>query len=379
LTSVLHAGPGALGVVEGTSDALIGLSKLAGGPLASNPDRRGRLAADGYLGTAVATAAIGLATAVWQVAVLRAFAWVSRGIRSPARDTLLVSLVPRSAYGRASGLERAGDNAGALLGPLLAALLVGVIGIRATIGLAIIPGVLAAASITIAARQARRTLAAPTARTRLSLNLREMRQAGIVRALTPAAAFELGNLAATLLILRATNLLQDGRTSLTAATSLAIVLYAGHNAVAALAAVAGGTLTDRIGPRGVFGAGAGAYLAAYALFAVGPHPWPWLLTGFALAGLGIGLAETAQSATVALLLPDRLRGTGFGALGLVQAFGDLGASLVAGVLWATVSPTLAFGYAATWMTLSLLASLLVPRTIPAPEDAAVGPGEDERP
>src|SRR4051794_19089643 len=43
LTSVLHAGPGALGVVEGTSDALIGLSKLAGGPLASNPDHRGRL------------------------------------------------------------------------------------------------------------------------------------------------------------------------------------------------------------------------------------------------------------------------------------------------------------------------------------------------
>lgn len=53
--------------------------------------------------------------------------WMSRGVRSPARDTLLMSLVPRRAFGRASGLERAGDNAGALLGPLLASALVGLV------------------------------------------------------------------------------------------------------------------------------------------------------------------------------------------------------------------------------------------------------------
>jgi hypothetical protein len=61
-------------------------------------------------------------------------------------------------------------------------------------------------------------------------------------------------------------------------------------------------------------------------------------------------------------LPDQLRGNGFGVLGLVQAIGDLGASLVVGVLWAMVSPTLAFTYAAAWMLASLLASgLLRPR------------------
>src|SRR5680860_442597 len=99
LTSILHAGPAALGAIEGVSDALVGLSKLAGGPLSSDPVRRGRLASGGYLVTAFATAAIGLATAVWQVALLRALGWMSRGLRSPARDTLLVSLVARSAYG----------------------------------------------------------------------------------------------------------------------------------------------------------------------------------------------------------------------------------------------------------------------------------------
>ncbi|HEX3004835.1 MAG TPA: hypothetical protein VHO27_11540, partial [Angustibacter sp.] len=35
LTSTLHAGPAALGAIEGVSDALVGVSKLAGGPLSN--------------------------------------------------------------------------------------------------------------------------------------------------------------------------------------------------------------------------------------------------------------------------------------------------------------------------------------------------------
>jgi hypothetical protein len=47
---------------------------------------------------------------------------------------------------------------------------------------------------------------------------------------------------------------------------------------------------------------------------------------------------------------------------LTQAFGDLGATLVAGLLWSLVSPTVAFFYAATWMAGSVLASgLLAPK------------------
>jgi len=354
LTSTLHAGPAALGAIEGVSDALVGLSKLAGGPLANEPARRGRLASGGYLGTAVLTAGIGLTTGVWQVAVLRAAAWVSRGIRSPARDMLLTSLAPKAAYGRAFGLERAGDNTGAIVGPLLASLLVAVVGVRSTILLAFIPGIFAAVSITLGAEAGRRTLA---------LNLGELRRAGLARALAPAALFELGNLATTLLILRATGLLTaDGR-SVTAATSLAILLYAAHNGAATLASLGGGQLADRASPRLVFAAGAAVYVLGYAVFAWDQHAWPVLLAGFLLSGVGIGFAETAESTVVAQLLPERLRGNGFGVLGLVQAFGDLGATLVAGLLWAVFSPTVAFAYAAAWMALSVLASgWLRPRT-----------------
>ena len=349
LTSTLHAGPGALGAVEGVADALTGLSKLAGGPLANDPRRRARLASGGYVGTALATAAIGLTVAVWQVAVLRALAWMSRGIRTPARDSLLVSLVPRRSYGRATGVERAGDNAGALLGPLLAAVLVAAVGVRHAILLAVVPGLLAAVSITAAAREARRTAGSPAGGTALRLNLRAVAAAGLPRALIPVALFEIGNLATTLLILRATDLLHTGTRSLTAATSVAILLYAAHNGVAAAASPLAGQLVDRIGPRAVLTAGAALYAGAYTVFAFDQRAWPVLLLAFGVAGAGIGLAETAESTTVALLLPDRLRGSGFAVLGLVQAVGDLGASLVAGLLWSAFSPAVAFGYAAAWM------------------------------
>lgn len=364
LTSTLHAGPAALGTIDGISDALASVAKLAGGSLAAEPRRRPRIASGGYLGTALATAAIGLTSALWQVGALRAFAWLSRGIRSPARDMILTDLAGRGAYGRAFGLERAGDNAGAILGPLLAAGLVGALGVRHTILLAVVPGVFAALSITLAAREVRRVATTGRAKATLRLNLGALRRAGIGPVLVPVALFELGNAATTLLILRATDLLHHGGRSLATATSVAVLLYAGYNAVATGAALVGGQLADRVSPRLVFALGAAGFLAGYLIFAAGPRSWLPLLLAFALAGAGIGLAETAQSAVVAAALPDELRSNGFGLLGLVQALGDVGSTLVAGLLWSQVSATVAFGYLAVWMAASVLAAGLWRRRSP---------------
>lgn len=357
LSSVLHAGPGSLGVIEGTSDALTGIAKLAGGQLASDPARRSRLASGGYLGTALATALIGATTAVWQVGVLRAIAWAARGIRSPARDTMLASLARRDAYGRAFGVERTGDNAGAIIGPLLAAGLVQLVGIRSAIMLSIIPGILAAAAIVIAAREARRTLQRSPERHPMRLRLGELRSAGLLRTLGPVAAFELGNVATTLLILRATDLLRGTGMDATAATSLAILLYVGHNVAATSVSLIAGFAIDRVGVRVVFRTGAIIYVVGYGVFAAGPSSWMLLLAGFVLCGIGIGAAETAESTVVAQVLPDRLGGHGFGLLGLVQAGGDLGSTLVVGVLWSLTTPIIGFGYAAVWMMIAAVLRL----------------------
>ncbi|BBZ50216.1 MFS transporter [Mycobacterium heidelbergense] len=356
LTGTLGASAAALGVIDGISDALIGVMKLVGGPLANDPDKRGRTASGGYLGTALATGAIGAAATVWQAGVLRALAWLSRGLRSPARDALLASLSPTSAHGRAFGLERAGDNAGAVLGPVLAAGLVAWLGVRPALYLAAIPGLFAAVVIVVAARESRKRVHADGESVRRRFEFEALRDAGMLRALLPVAMFEFGNLATTLLILRATHLLSSPHRTATAAASLAILIYAAHNVVAAAASLAAGRWYDRAGPRAVFATGAAVYVIAYGIFAAGSHSAFVVAVGFALAGAGIGFAEPTQSAVISQLLPDPLRGSGFGVLGAVQAVGDLVATVVAGVLYTVVSPAAAFGYAAVWMAVAVVAA-----------------------
>lgn len=361
LTSTLHGSAAALGVIDGFSDALVGVMQLVGGPLANDPRKRARTASGGYLGTAVATGAIGLAATLWQAGLLRALAWVSRGLRSPSRDALLASLTSTAAHGRAFGLERAGDNLGAVAGPLLAAGLVAWVGVRPALLLAAIPGVFAAIAIFVAAREGRRHIRANGVAARRRLDLAALRNAGMLRALAPVALFEFGNVATTLLILRATQLLSMPYRSVTAATSLAILIYASNNVIATLASLVAGRWYDRAGPRIVFATGAAVYVIGYGLFAAGAHSVWVLVVAFGAAGAGIGLAEPTESAVVAQLLPDHLRGSGFGVLGVVQAGGDVIATVVAGVLYTVVSPAAAFAYAAAWMFLAVLASGMLRR------------------
>jgi MFS family permease len=285
---------------------------------------------------------------------------------------MLASLAPPEAYGRAFGLERAGDNLGAVAGPLLAAGLVGWIGVRHAIYLSAVPGLFAAVAITIAAAEARKR-PMKRVRERARLEFGKLRQLGLARPMIPITAFELGNVATTLLILRATMLLHHGGRSATAATSLAVLIYAGHNLFASGVAFAGGHWLDRAGPRVVFASGAAVYIAAYALFALPGHAWPVLVGAFLLAGTGIGLAETAESALVARMLPDRLRGSGFGLLGGVQSFGDFASSAAVGLLWTAISPAVGFAYAAAWMAVSTLTSLAaIDSTMPQHEGGTKG-------
>jgi MFS family permease len=255
------------------------------------------MATGGYVVTAVATGALGAATSVWQVGIARATAWTARGVRTPARDALLASLAQPGAYGRAYGLERAGDNLGAVVGPLLAAGLISWIGVRNALYLSAIPGLFAAAAIGVAAAEARRRVAPTLARGRMQL--RALRGHGLARPMVPIAMFELANMATALLILRATDLLQaDGR-STTDAAALAILIYTAHNLIASLVAYLGGHWIDRAGSTRAFATGALLHAVAYAAFALPLEAWPLLLGAFVIAGAGVGVAETAESTVVA--------------------------------------------------------------------------------
>ncbi len=104
----------------------------------------------------------------------------------------------------------------------------------------------------------------------------------------------------------------------------------------------------------VWALGAAAFAAGHALFALGASSVPALGLAFILAGVGIGCAETAQSAAVAGAAPIDLRGSAFGMLAGIQALGYLAASAVAEVIWTAVSPRAAFLYLGTWMLVALV-------------------------
>ena len=364
LTSTLGASAAALGVIEGISDGLAGIARLAGGALADDPARRRRVAVSGYASTAALAALTGAATSVWQVGVLRAGAWAARGLRGPARNALLADVVPASAYGRAYGFERMMDNLGAIIGPLLALGLVAWLGVRTAIGLSVIPGLLAAAAIVYAIRYA--PAAEQRDRVPVRIRVRPVLRGGLGRLMGAIAAFEAGNVAATLLILRATQLLTPGHGAKTA-TTLALVLYTLYNLAATLASIPAGRAVDRIGSRGpliVLAAGVILSAAAYAGFAVTDASLLVLGLPFLAAGLAIGCVETAEHSAVASLAPAGIRGSAFGLLAAIQAGANLAASAIAGALWAAISPAAAFTYLTAWMLLALAGLALAARPSP---------------
>jgi MFS family permease len=361
LTTTLGASGVALGVIEGVADGCAGVARFAGGALADDPGRRRRSALGGYTATAVFSSLIGVTTAAWQVGVLRAAAWSARGLRVPARNALLADLVPRAFYGRAYGFERMMDNLGAIGGPLFASLLVALVGVRSAMLISVVPGLLAALAIGYAIRVTRHaTRKEPRP---LRIQIRPVIAGELGRLFVGIGAFEIGNVAATLLILRAVQLLTPAHGA-SEATQIGLWLYTGYNVVAAVASIPGGRLGDRRGNVLVLAAGAAAFAVAFAGFALTGPQVALLALCFCLAGLGVGVAETAENAAVAGLASSGLRGSAFGALATIQSFGNVAASAVAGLLFTAVSPRVAFLYVAAWMLVAVAAFVGLSRRAP---------------
>jgi len=166
------------------------------------------------------------------------------------------------------------DNLGAIFGPLLALALVATVGVRWAIGLSIIPGMLAAAAIIYAIRHAPK--AEQRDRVPLRIHVRPVLRGDLGRLMGAVACFEVGNVAATLLILRATELLAPGHGTATA-TTLALALYTLYNLAATVASLPAGRAADRLGPGGplrVLAAGVALFAAAYTGFSVAEPPSP---------------------------------------------------------------------------------------------------------
>ena len=267
--------------------------------------------------------------------MLRAGAWAARGLRVPSRNALLADVVPAGSYGRAYGFERAMDNLGAIGGPLLALALVALVGVRTAILLSIIPGLLAVGAILYAIRHTPKPTEQAERRLRVQGAARPARAARPVPVGRPL--FEAANIAATLLILRATDLLtpEHGHDR---AVELAIALYVVYNLAATLVSIPGGPHGDRTAWSRVR-RGVACFALAYAGLAVRTGASPSSLSRSPSPGSGSGSSRPPSTPPLPTFAPVEIRGSAFGMLAAIQSFGNLAASAIVGLLYTLVSPS----------------------------------------
>jgi MFS family permease len=341
----LGAPPFALGLIEGVSDGLSSFAKLAGGWIADRPAWRKPTGIAGYLATGLSTFGYAFAQSWPALLVLRALGWTGRGSRGPSRDTLLADCVAPGQEGRAFGFERAMDSLGAVLGPLCATALVGILGIRGVLKWTVVPGVAAAIAFAFLAPAGKQVRGhhAPTFATSLA-----QLPKSYWYFLVGVFAHGIGDFAPTLLILRASQILAP-RLGAARAATLAIALYTLYNFINAAASYPAGMLGDRIGKRGLLATGYLVGALAFAGFIFEPPTLIMLATLFALAGIHGGIQQSLEKSLASELVPATNRGSGFGVLATVNGVGDLVSSIVVGVLWSSVSPNAGFIYAGVFM------------------------------
>jgi MFS family permease len=354
--AALGAGPGWLGVIEGTADGLSSTAKLVAGHFTDRLKRRKPLAVTGYIVTAAATGALAFAASAAHVLFARVAAWLGRGVRTPGRKALLAAAVPAEAYGRAFGFERMMDTLGAIVGPLTALWLLErtAHNYKQVFLWTLVPGFLAVLSFAFLVRE-RATAPRPQLTFREGLRALPSRFRWF---LVAVGVFGLGDFAHSLLILYATQALTPAH-GRAAAASIAISLYLLHNATYATSAYLGGWLGDRAKHRSwVLAAGYAIAAAMAALLVTGSHTVAVLAGVFLLAGVFVGVEEALEDSMAAELVPAAQHGMAFGTLATVNAVGDFASSVTIGLLWTSASPTTAFGLAGA---LFVAGSLLVLR------------------
>jgi MFS family permease len=331
-------GPAALGAMEGAADLAFSLSKLAGGAVGHRVQRKRPWAAGGYLLTTVGTGLLALVRGIVPIMSLRTVAWFGRGFRSPLRDFLLADEVGPTHFGRAYGFERSADMIGAVVGPLIAAALVWRgLPFDQIILWSIIPSALSVGAMVALARDRPGDAARPapsTARTRIPRKFWWF-VGGVL-------LFGLGDFSRTFLIFLAARAVGESHGT-GGLLSTAVLLYAAHNLVSAIAAYPAGHLGDARSKPRVLVAGYGLGVVTNVVLAIATSSLALLVVAILLSGVYIAVEETLEKAVVAELLPREQRSLGLGILASANALGDFGSSVFVGVLLAAGSQAIAFG------------------------------------
>jgi MFS family permease len=342
MVTTLGASMLTVGIIEGVAEATAAIAKLFSGALSDYLGRRKFIMVLGYALAAFAKPIFPLASSIGWVVTARFVDRVGKGIRGAPRDALVADIAPPSMRGAAYGLRQALDSVGALIGPLLAVVLM--IGfandIRAVMWVAVLPAFIAVAVLFIYVREPQQSQR--LAKTPLSLAGAKRLPLRFWLVVLLGAVFTLARFSEAFLILRALDLgLPIGY------VPLVMVVMSLFYAAAAYPA---GAAADRVSPKSLLLLGLALLVVADLVLAFASAPL-MVLAGAAVWGLHMAFTQGLLSKLVADTAPAEMLGTGFGIYNLASGGALLLASVIAGALWSS------YGASATFLAGAVFAAV----------------------
>ena len=356
ITQVLGAPVAILGLIDGVAEGAAAGFKVLFGRWSDRLGRRRPFVFYGYLASAASKVVVAVSTTWGLVFVGRLLDKFGKGVRTGARDALLLSDSNSMNRGLVFGVQQSLDSAGAVAGPLLALLLLHSFAndIRTVLYIACIPSVIAVLVVLFVrealAKRAPTAMSGETseavAETGTAIEDVAAAPRLTLRSLPPelrlfliaSGLFALGNSSDSFLILRAR--------SVGLSISLVILAYVLYNVVYSVASTPAGIVADRLGPRRVYIAGMIVYVIVYVGFAINRSATGvWVL--FSIYGLYIALTDSVSRALVGSFVADQNEAAGiYGLMQTVISVGLVLASIIGGVLWSTVGAWATFAFAA---------------------------------
>lgn len=331
LASVLMAGPKALGIIEGIAEATSSIFKLVSGVIVDRTKRAKPWIVLGYTLAGIGRPLIAIANSWIWVLAIRFTDRMGKGLRSSPRDALLAESVNENQRGVTFGLHRSMDNAGAVIGPLLAAMLLSMgVPLRDIFLWAIVPALITF-TLALCIKEPKRE-AAPQA-SQFSWSLEGM-PIQFKRYLVVAGIFALANSSDMFLLLRAreAGIPQEQIPLLWAAISLITTVFGaplsalsdtfGRKRFILIAWIAFALFYFAMGLPG---------LSTYQIFAL-----------FGVYGLFKAATEGVEKALVADMAPKGLAGTAFGWFNLITGLMLFPASFIFGWIYESIAPLYAF-------------------------------------